>query len=70
MKVRLERDEFEASLKTSMLICEEWELKYNGLFDELENVRLQLFEAIEDNQRLADDKNRILAVNSILERKV
>ena len=70
LKLRLQRDEFEASLKTSMLICEEWEVKYNGLFDELENVRAQLLEAIEENQRITDEKNQILAVNAILEKKV
>ena len=49
-----------------MLINKEWSNKYDNLAVELEETKKQLFEAVTDNQRLTDEKSRIMGVNSML----
>ena len=51
-------------------MADEWQEKHKALQREIGNLNEQLAEEMEENQRLRDEKKRILGVNTILEQKI
>lgn len=51
-------------------MASEWQEKHKALQRDISNLNEQLAEEVEENQRLRDEKKRILGVNTILEQKI